>query len=137
MGVALGRAVTDTGYAVKDAAEGGAAGFAGRLKDNMKDAVMSAGTEGAAAFREGADSRINNLKAAAAVRSGLQGAPAAAGTAAAATMTMSAGANPVGSAEPSLQESEPQADAEQVVSASSAAPADAREIDAPPRPHES
>jgi len=77
MGVALGRAVTDTGYAVKDAAAEGAGGFAGRLKGNMKDAVVTAGSEGAAAFREGADSRISNLKASVALRSALQGAPAA------------------------------------------------------------
>lgn len=82
MGVALGRAVTDTGYAVKDAAAEGAGGFAGRLKDNMKDAVVTAGSEGAAAFREGADSRISNFKAGVALRSALQGAPAAAGAAA-------------------------------------------------------
>lgn len=98
MGVALGRAVTDTGYAVKDAAAEGAGGFAGRLKDNMKDAVVTAGSEGAAAFREGADSRISNFKAAVALRSALQGAPAAAGAAALAM----AAAGPAQASEPPM-----------------------------------
>ena len=63
LGVAIGRAVTDSAHAVKDAAAGGAEGFAGRLGSNMKDALVSAGSEGAAAFKEGADSRIAHAKA--------------------------------------------------------------------------
>lgn len=116
MGVALGRAVTDTGYAVKDAAAEGAGGFAGRLKDNMKDAVVTAGSEGAAAFREGADSRISNFKAGVALRSALQGAPAAAGAAALAM----AAAGPAQASAPTMDASVAQsASADGLVSASS------------------
>lgn len=116
MGVALGRAVTDTGYAVKDAAAEGAGGFAGRLKDNMKDAVVTAGSEGAAAFREGADSRISNFKAGVALRSALQGAPAAAGAAALAM----AAAGPAQASPPSMDAPTAQsASADGLVSASS------------------
>jgi hypothetical protein len=72
----IGRAITDTGFAVKDAAAEGKSGFAGRLASNMKDAVVTAGSEGVAAFKQGAQPRLDNFKAAVAARSGLQGSPA-------------------------------------------------------------
>lgn len=70
LGVALGRMATDTGYAIKDAADG-----TGTLGRNMKDALVSAGSEGASAFRTGAESRITNFKAVTALRDSLQGPP--------------------------------------------------------------
>ena len=80
-GVALGRAVTDSAMAVKDAAAGGRSGFAGRLAGNMKDAVMSAGGEGVAAFKGGADERIGAFKAEMGMRAALSGGPQESGAA--------------------------------------------------------
>lgn len=74
-GVALGRAATDTTMAVRDAASGGREGFGGRLASNLKDAAVSVGSESAAAFREGADSRVAAFKSQMALRSALSGDP--------------------------------------------------------------
>ena len=75
-GVALGRAMTDSAMAVKDAAADGSSGMMGRLGANLKDAAVSAGGEGLAAFNEGADSRIGSFKSEMALRGALSGQPA-------------------------------------------------------------
>jgi conjugal transfer/type IV secretion protein DotA/TraY len=92
-GVALGRVATDSAMAVSDAAAGGRRGFARRAAGGVRDAVMTAGSEGVAAYQGGADGRINNFKAGMAVRRSMQGdLPTAA--AAGAGMVMSASAAP-------------------------------------------
>jgi conjugal transfer/type IV secretion protein DotA/TraY len=57
-GVALGRAMTDSAQAISDAVQGGGEGFTGRVASGLKNAAISAGTEGVAAFRSGADERV-------------------------------------------------------------------------------
>ena len=61
---------------VKDAAADGSSGMMGRLGANLKDAAVSAGGEGLAAFNEGADSRIGSFKSEMALRGALSGQPA-------------------------------------------------------------
>jgi conjugal transfer/type IV secretion protein DotA/TraY len=72
-GIAIGRALTDSTMALRDAAAGGREGFAGRAAANMMDAVRSAGTEGAEAFKSGADSRVASFKSEMALRGALHG----------------------------------------------------------------
>lgn len=74
-GVALGRAMTDTSMAVKDAAADGRSGMMGRLGANLKEAAISAGSEGVAAYKEGADSRIGSFKSEMALRAALSEQP--------------------------------------------------------------
>ena len=75
IGVAAGRAVTDTAMAVKDAMAGGGSGIGGRLASNLKEAAVTAGSEGVAAFKGGAKDRINEFKGQMAVREALAGGP--------------------------------------------------------------
>jgi conjugal transfer/type IV secretion protein DotA/TraY len=90
LGVAIGRSVTDSAMAVKDAAAGGRSGFAGRAATNIKGAMVSAGQEGAAAFQSGADSRIGAFKSEMALRGALQGGPQESGASSATPNAISA-----------------------------------------------
>jgi len=127
-GVAIGRGMTDTAMAVKDAAAGGREGFAGRLGGNLKDAAVSAGSEGAAAFSEGADSRVGAFKTQMAMRTALSETPEAASSspatksAAASTSAVNGGG---GSSSPAPEASSPApgpAPAPQAAAPSSARP---------------
>lgn len=72
-GVVLGRAMTDSAMAVKDAAAEGSSGIMKSLGANLKDAAFSAGGDGLAAYNEGADSGISSFKSEIGLRGALFG----------------------------------------------------------------
>lgn len=74
-GVAIGRAITDSAMAVKDAAAEGRSGFVARAAGNLKQAGATVMSEGGAAYRQGADARIQNFRASMALRSAMSSGP--------------------------------------------------------------